>query len=59
LIHQALPEGLSYTFVMCIASVVIVVAFSYGLGLTNSERAFVNEKIKVVSGKIIRNDKRN
>lgn len=59
LIHRALPEGLSYTFVMCIASAVIVAAFSYGLGLTNSERAFVNEKIRVVSGKIIRNDKRN
>lgn len=58
LMHRALPEGLTYTFVMCIASVVIVSAFSYGLGLTNNERAFVNEKIKVLV-KNRRNDNRN
>lgn len=56
LIHQTLPEGLSYTFIMCIACVIIVAAFSYGLGLTNIERAFVNGKIKVFIGKVITRD---
>lgn len=59
LIHRALPEGLSYIFIMCFVSIVIVGAFSYGLGLTKNERAFVNEKIKVLVGKINRHDNHN
>ena len=44
LLKNVIHEGLLYSIIMCFLCVLIVVIFSYFLGLTKNEREFVNEK---------------
>lgn len=53
LIKQILPKGLLFVISMCLMSIVLVVIFSYFVGLTKIERTFVLEKAKQLTHKFI------
>ena len=53
LIKLVLPQGLLFVIFMCIISIVLVVLFSYMVGLTKIERTFVLEKAKQFTHKFI------
>lgn len=53
---QLLPEGILYSLIVCISSAVVVALFSYSLGLSKGERAFINGKIISIYKKIVQND---
>lgn len=44
LLKTVIPEGIIWTFLICIVSVLTVLLLSYTLGLSHSERSFVNSK---------------
>ena len=47
-----LPEGLIYSVIVCLVCIFSVISLSYFIGITKEERAFVNEKIRVVVRRI-------
>ena len=55
IICRVFPDGLLYSFINCLISIIFVAFFSYIIGLTNSERRFFNEKILGIL-RIIRHD---
>ena len=56
-VQRMLPDGIMYSIVVCVISVIIVFVFSYVVGLTQSERAFVNSKVAPIYYRFVGCDK--
>ena len=48
MVRNVLPQGLGYSFLVCVVSVCLVLFFAYFLGLSKGERLFINNKVKTV-----------
>lgn len=55
-VKHMLPEGIGYSIVICMLCALFVILFAYVIGLTKGERAFINEKITSLFGKIKNHD---
>ena len=55
--QKLLPSGLVASFIVCLLSVFVVAVFSYSIGLTKGERAFINSKIKRIIVKVSKDDR--
>lgn len=58
-VKSVLPSSLLYAILVCGISSMVVSLLAYSIGLTKSERVFINNKVVNIYNKIARNDNNN